>query len=62
MVAANLDRRAEPVVGVLRRHLHVHNRDIGMVGGDLPQQLGRISGARHDFESALGEQPAETLS
>ena len=59
---ADLHRRAQPVVGVVGRHLHVDDRDVRLVRGDLAQQVGRIAGLGDDLEAGVAEQPHDPLA
>ena len=39
VLGAQLDRRAQAVVGVVGRHAHVDDRDVGLVGADLAHEV-----------------------
>ena len=60
--AANLDRGAQAVVGVVGRHLHVDDRHVGPVGGHLAPQVVGVAGLSDDLEAGVGEQAAEPLA
>jgi hypothetical protein len=62
VLGADLERRPQPVVGVVGRHLDVDDRDVGRVGGDLPQQVRRVAGLGHDLEPGVLKQPHDTLA
>ena len=59
---ADLQRRAQPVVGVVGRHLHVDDRDVRLVRADLAQQVGRVGGLGDDLEAGVAEQPHDPLA
>src|SRR5215217_7708734 len=62
MRAPDLDGRDEPVVGVAGRHAHVHDGDVGKVGPDLQQQVGRVVRASDDLVAGGFEQRGDSLS
>ena len=62
VLAADLDRGAQAVVGVVGRHLHVDHRDIRTVRGDLALEVDRIPRLRDDVEAVVGQQAAEPLA
>ncbi len=59
---ADLQCRPQPVVGVVRRHLDVHDRHVRRVRGDLAQQVRRVAGLGHDIEPSVPEQPHHSLT
>ena len=58
---ADLLRRAEPLVGVGRRHPDVHDGDVGLVHRDVAKQIVGGAGLRDDVEPGLLEQPRHAL-
>ena len=46
LARADLDRGAQPVVRVVGRHLHVDDRDVGLVRPDLAQQVDGVGRPR----------------
>ena len=58
----NLSRRAQPLVRVGRRHLHVDHDDVGLVGSDLAQQVLGIAGLADDLEAHLVQEPGQALT
>jgi hypothetical protein len=56
VLLADLLRRDEPLVGVRGRHADVDDRDVGVVGADLQQQLLGVAGLADDLEAAVLEQ------
>ena len=55
-------RRPQALVGVRRRHPDVDDRDVGLVGADLAQQVLGVAGLADDVEARLFEQAHETLA
>ena len=55
-------RRAQPLVGVRRRHADVDDRDVGLVGADLAQQVLGVAGLGDDLEARLLEQARDALA
>jgi hypothetical protein len=55
MVAAERLGGAQPLIGIRRRHAHVDDGHIGMVGGDRPLQRIGICYRGHDVKAAAGE-------
>ena len=53
--------RAQPVVGVFRRHPDVDDRHVRFVRTNLPQQILGVARLGDDFDSRLGEQPDGAL-
>ena len=62
MLGADLVRGAQALVGVRRRHPHVDDGDVGLVGADLAQQVLGVARLAGDLEARLLEQPRETLA
>ena len=58
MRLADLDRRAQSVVGVGRRHADVDDRDVRAMRADLAEELVGITGLRYHVE-ALGLEHAD---
>ena len=61
VLAAQLERGAQPVVPVVRWHLHVHEGDVGTVREALAQEIVGVPGLGHDVESRLRQQPRYAL-
>ena len=59
---ADLKRRAEPVIGVIRRHLDVSNHHVRAVGARLPDQFARVGGRPDHLEPAALEDAHDTLA
>ena len=59
---SDLHRRAQAVVGVVRRHLHVDDREVRLVRADLAQEVGRVGGLGDDLEAGVGEQAHDPLA
>jgi hypothetical protein len=57
--AAQLERRAQPVVLPARRHLHVDDRDVGPVRARLAQEVDGVARLRDDVQSRLREDPRD---
>ena len=55
-------RGAQALVGVGRRHPDVDDRDVGLVGADLAQQVLGVAGLAGDLEARLLEQAGEALA
>ncbi len=55
-------RGAQALVGVGRRHPHVHDRDVGLVRADLAHQVLGVAGLADDVEARLLEQADEALA
>lgn len=55
MIRAYLLGRAQPVVGVLRRHLNIRDDDIGLVSVHLASQVSRVGRYADHFKSGLFE-------
>ena len=62
VLGADLVRGAQALVGVRRRHAHVDDGDVGLVGADLAQQVLGVAGLAGDLEARLLEQARETLA
>ena len=62
VACADLDGGAQAVVGVVGRHLHVHDRDVGPVGGHLAPQVVGVAGLGDDLEAGVGQQAAQPLA
>ena len=62
MLLADLLRRAQSLVGLGRRHLDVHDRDVGAVRPDLQQQILGRAALAHDLESLALEQTGDALA
>jgi hypothetical protein len=50
---ADLQCRAQPVIGVIRRHLDVGNHDVRAIRARLPDEVARIGGGPDDLEPAV---------
>ena len=61
MLAADRERSPQAVVSVVWWHLHVDDRDVWMVRGHLAAQINRVASLSDHFESALGQQPGQSL-
>ena len=59
---ADLFRRAQPFVGVRRRHLDVDDRDVRVVRADLQQQIVSRAALPDDLESLVGEEAGDALA
>ena len=59
---ADLLRRAQPFVGLGRRHPDVDDRDIGLVHRDVAQQVLGVSRLRDDVEAGVPEQARDSLA
>ena len=59
---ADGQRRAQAVVGVVGRHPHVDDRDVGLVGANLAQQVLGVTGLGDDLEAGVAEQPRRALA
>ncbi len=59
---ADLLGRAQPFVGVRRRHLDVHDRDVGAVRADLQQQVVGRAALPDDLEPLVGKQAGDALA
>ncbi len=59
---ADLERRAEPVIGVIRWHLDVGDHDVGAVDVRLPDQFARIGGGPDHLEPAVLEDMHDSLA
>ncbi len=55
MVTADRDRGAQPLIGVVGRHPHVDDRDIGLVLGDRGLECLGVADRGGDLVSAVGE-------
>ena len=53
VLAAQLERGAQPVVPVVRWHLHVHEGDVGTVREALAQKIVGVPGLGHDVNPGL---------
>ena len=62
LLAPDLQRRAQPVVGEVRRHPHVDDGHVRLVPAHLAQQVGRVRRARHHLDPGLLEQPRDPLA
>ena len=62
MLLADLLCRAQPFVGVRRRHPDVHDRHVRLVRAHLQHQLVRVAGLPDDVEAAVLEQPRDPLA
>ena len=62
VLVADLGRGAQALVGVRRRHADVDDRDVGLVGADLAQQVLGVAGLGDDLEARLLEQPRDALA
>src|SRR3954454_15629586 len=62
VLRADLAGRAQPLVGVAGRHADVDDRDVGLVGADLAEQVLGVAGLAGDLEAGVLEQPDETLA
>ena len=62
LLGADPVRRAQALVGVGRRHPHVHDRDVGLVRADLAHQVLGVAGLADDVEAGLLEQAAQALA
>ena len=62
LARADLDRRAQAVVGVVGRHLDVDDRDVGLVRGDLAHEVDGVAGLAGDLEARVLEQPDDALA
>ena len=62
VVAADLERRAQAVVGEVGRHPHVDDRDVRLVRADLAQQVRRVARASDDLDPRVLEQPRDALA
>src|SRR5262249_32897145 len=58
---ANRRRGPQPVVGVIGGHPDVDDRDVGLVGADLAEQVLGVGGLADDLDSGLVEQPRDPL-
>lgn len=61
-LAPQLDRRAQAVVDVARRHPDVDDRDFRPVAQCPAEEVLGVPGLRHDLEAGLGEQPDDALA
>ena len=61
-LGADLLGGAQALVGVGRRHAHVDDRDVGLVGADLAQQVLGVAGLADDLEAGLLEQAHDALA
>ena len=61
-LVAQLHRRAQAVVLVARRHLHVDHGDVGPVRERPAQEVVGVAGLGDDVEAGLGEQPRDALA
>ena len=62
MALADLERRAQALVGVRRRQADVDDRDVRREAADLPQQLVGVVALGDHVEAGVAEQPRETLA
>ena len=62
VLGADLQRRAQAVVGVGRRHADVDDRHVGLVRVDLAQQVLGVAGLADHVEAPLLEQPHDPLA
>ena len=62
MVAAQLERGAQTLVGVRRRHPDVDDRDVRAVLADRGQQRDGSPTAAHDVVAARGQQMGEAVA
>jgi transcriptional regulator with XRE-family HTH domain len=58
----DLLRGAEPLVGLGRRHLDIHDCDVGLVQANLQQQILCRAALSDDLESRLLEQARDALA
>src|SRR3954453_3562301 len=54
--------RPQTLVGLRRRHPDVDQRDVGLVGADLAQQVLRVSGLADDVHAGLLQQAYDALT
>ena len=59
---AQLERRAQPVVAMTGRHLHVGDDHVGLVGKRLAQEGLGVAGLPDDLEARLGKQARDPLA
>jgi hypothetical protein len=59
---AYLERRAEPIIGVIRWHLDVGNHNVRAIIARLPDQVARIGGGPNDLEAAVLEDTHDPLA
>jgi hypothetical protein len=59
---AQLERRAQPVVAMIRRHLHIGDDHVGLVGKRLAQEGLGVAGLPDDLEARLGKQARDPLA
>jgi hypothetical protein len=55
VIGAYLSRGAQPIIGVVGRHLDVCYDRLWLVGSRLAEQVGRVRRDRHDLEAGLLE-------
>ena len=60
--AADLDCRAQPVVGVSRRHTHVSNDHVRMVSRDLAKKVIGIAGLGDHVKPVGAQQLRQALA
>ena len=61
LLGADALRGAQAVVGVGGRHAHVDDRDVGLVRGDLADQVVGVSGLPDDVEAGIPEEANDPL-
>jgi hypothetical protein len=62
MALADLCGGAQALVGVRRRHAHVDDGDVGLVGLDLAQQVLGVAGLADDLHPRVLEQPRDAFA
>ena len=62
LLALELERGAQPVVLVVRRHPDVDHRDIGAVGERPAEEVVGIVGLRDHIQTSLRQQASDTLA
>jgi hypothetical protein len=61
-LASQLDRRAQTVVSMPGRHVHISDHDRRTVRETPPQQIVGVAGLSDDLEPGLGKQPRDPLA
>ena len=62
MALADLLGGAQALVRLRRRHPDVDHRHVGLVHGDVTEQVVGVAGLRHDVEAGVVEQPRHALA
>src|SRR4051794_34726048 len=62
LARADVDRGAQAVVGVGRRHAHVGDRDVRLVGAHLADEVLGVARLGDDVEARVLEQPGDALA